>query len=296
MEVGVRVEAGGKVAGGGGAGVCHFISFTGRCGEWEAMKRGHVQEQFSVGASHVVCDEHKTSDTYGELAKFIPPGSWRAFQLYNNLTGKCTDLFLDPPSHAIAKVSVPSYLKRFGLKHFEDKAAPNSTLIRKMYHTHLLRSSREGDLFNFMEKVDAHTAQVAAKVYATTTPADDARLGELLHLQVNGAFVDFPTPDEVQALGVNVGAIKREGAPDHAPESLALCDIDHKDDVFYVLEAPESLAAQDIDREGDALYGARDCQAPANSEGGGVCEPPPKRAKPTRALAEVVKDHARWKR
>jgi hypothetical protein len=124
-------------------GIIHYNSFAGRCSEWQVMKRAHVQEQRQQLANHVLCDEYKTSDVYGELAKFIPEGSWRAFEVYNSLPGKNTDLFLDPPSAETKNVSVPQYLHRFGIIHFGDcglERPPNSNLIRKMYHTVLRRT------------------------------------------------------------------------------------------------------------------------------------------------------------
>ena len=43
-----------------------------------------------------------------------------------------------------------------------------------------------------MRKVDAHSAAVAMKVYATRTAGDDAKLGKYLHEQLFGEPVNWP--------------------------------------------------------------------------------------------------------
>ena len=232
----LRVEATTAIVG-----IIHYNSFAGRSGEWQSMKRAHVQEQRENKENHLVCDHHKTYDTYGEIAKFVPEGSWQAFDLYNSLPGKLTDLFLDAPDPSSRHVSVHSYLKRFGLLHFDTKVInppPNSNLIRKMYHTRLLHMTRMGECMSFFQKVDAHSAEVAARVYATSTPADDADLGKMLHVQVNQAFVEFPSPERIEALGMSLESVAANGeAADETMKALPLKDEDVQDLVLYLLES-----------------------------------------------------------
>jgi len=66
-------------------GIIHYNSFAGRCGEWEIMKREHVQDQLSKGSTFLLCDVHKTAGTYGAVAKYVPPGSWK----HANSTSTC---------------------------------------------------------------------------------------------------------------------------------------------------------------------------------------------------------------
>ena len=185
-------------------GIINFNSFPGRSGEWAKLKRTHVKEQLDKHADHVLCSEHKTASTYGGLAKFVSPGSWEAFRLYLGLPGKRTDLFLKPPSTTISTVSISSLLKRFGMMHFGLQDPQNSNLIRKMYHTVLLRMSREKDAMQLMQKVDAHSAHVARKVYAITSPSDNARLAHLLFIEINSDYVAFPTLDEIEQFGIDI--------------------------------------------------------------------------------------------
>ena len=78
------------------------------------------------------------------------------------------------------------HLKRFGLLNFQGHDAPNSNLIRKMFHTKLLHLTQQGKAWGFFERVDAHSASVAEKVYATSTPASDAKLGSILYEEHGG--------------------------------------------------------------------------------------------------------------
>ena len=54
--------------------------------------------------------------------------------------------------------------------------------------------SRQGAALSILKKVDAHSEQVALRVYTVSSVADDAKLGELLYKQVFGDPV--PWPDE----------------------------------------------------------------------------------------------------
>jgi hypothetical protein len=90
------------------------------------------------------------------------------------------------------------------MMHFGLQDPQNSNLIRKMYHTVLLRMSREKDAMQLMQKVDAHSAHVARKVYAITSPSDDARFAHLLFIEINGDHVAFPTLDKMEQLGIAI--------------------------------------------------------------------------------------------
>lgn len=67
-------------------------------------------------------------------------------------------------AHRCPQVPFSSFLKRFGVRYFGVPETPTSNLIRKMYHSALLRMSREGQAMDLMRKVHAHSAEVARKV------------------------------------------------------------------------------------------------------------------------------------
>ena len=49
-----------------------------------------------------------------------------------------------------------------------------------------------GQTLDLLSKVDAHSVQVAHKVYVTQTPEDDNELGKLLCIGLKGDPVEFP--------------------------------------------------------------------------------------------------------
>lgn len=107
---------------------------------------------------------YKTADTYGTIAKYVPAGSLEAMNTYMKLPGKRTNLFLEPTSSESRRVSIAQHLKRFGRSFLNKQDPPNCNLIRKQYHTVLLRISREGKAMELMKKVDGHSAEIAMKV------------------------------------------------------------------------------------------------------------------------------------
>jgi hypothetical protein len=147
------------------------------------MHRSHVQEQLGKASTFLLCPHHKTVATYGSLAKHIPEGSWHAFRLYLDLPGKLTDRFIEPPTATSTQASVAGLLKRFGVIAFKTEDPPNSNLIRKMFHSCLLRISRDKEAMRFMEKIDAHSEHIARKVYAISTPQDDSDLAHMLYTE-----------------------------------------------------------------------------------------------------------------
>jgi hypothetical protein len=149
-------------------GVIFYNSFAGRSGEWELMQRSHVKDHLDKHNTFLLCPQHKTVATYGTLAKHIPAGSWHAFRLYLDLPGKRTDRFIEPPTATSTQASVAGLLKRFGVIAFKTEDPPNSNLIRKMFHSCLLRISRDKD--------------------AITTPEDDSKLAHMLYTEVFGRF------------------------------------------------------------------------------------------------------------
>ena len=78
----------------------------------------------------------QTADRYGGT-KYVHPGTLQAMKVYINLPGKKSDLFLEPANNAVGHVSVAQHLKRFGRMFMGLADPPNSTLIRKFYHTRL---------------------------------------------------------------------------------------------------------------------------------------------------------------
>ena len=185
----------------------------------------------------------KTVDTYDILAKYVPPGSFEAMKTYIGLPGKKTTLFLEPTSSESQYVSVAQHLKRFGKIFLKSEDPPNCNLIRKQFHTVLLRKSREGEAMKLMSKVDAHSAQIAMAVYATTTAADDAKLGKYLYEELFGNPVEWPSSD----------MLSLEESIDLSQDMTQLVPFDGSDDDFYNWQGEE-----DHDEEEDFILTAED--------------------------------------
>eukprot|EP00975_Prorocentrum_lima_P022923 4822871-Prorocentrum_lima.AAC.1 len=84
-------------------------------------------------------------------------------EVYINLPGKLKDLFLEPAKPESNHVSIATNLERFGRLYLFTQDPPNCNLIRKQYHTMLLRISREGKAMELMKKVDAHSVEVTQR-------------------------------------------------------------------------------------------------------------------------------------
>ena len=166
------------------------------------------------------------------------------------------------------------YTHRFGLLHFEDTVrSPNSNLIRKRYQTKVVQMCFEGRLHDLMVKVDAHSAQVAESVYTTSTPEDDARLGELLHIALNKRFIDFPLSagpavEDYLGVGTKAGALM---------DIIPLQEADEQDPEFFVLAREVENFVPLPDADDDFLVPLPDAEP--DDDGGVVEEPPSKKAK-----------------
>lgn len=217
-------------------GVLYFNGFAGRSGEWQKLSRGHVEEQLAAGKDHVVCKQHKTVKHYGELAKWLAPGTRAALAAYIALPGKHTDLLLDPVRSTTDTVSIHKLLPAFGATYCPKQGPPACNLVRKLFHTKLVHMNRQGLCLDLLSKVDAHSAKVALKIYTVDTPEDDAVLGKLLYEQVFGDPVEWPsidsvTPAQIEASDLRTSSANAAGAVDGAESS--------DEEIFGAGEDPE---------------------------------------------------------
>ena len=225
------------------AGIIYYNAFAGRCGEWEQLEREYVKDELAQHCDYVICKKHKTVNVYGHIAKHVPAGNLTAFKLYMQLPGKETGQFIEPPTATATsgRASVPGLLKRFGQTALQKEDPPTSTFIRKMFHSSLLRIAKEKDLMRLMERVDAHSAAVASRVYAIKSPRDDAELARLLFLDVYGEPVSFPSDEEIDAFGFSIESLvdhysavplsQIEDPPCDEDQFLLVCDPDNEDNI-----------------------------------------------------------------
>ena len=183
------------------AGIVIYNTFAGRSMEWHLMNREEVKAAMMAGAKEIVCDHHKTAKYYGSIAKWIPEGLRRALLTYCSLPNKISNRLLEP-----AKVSSSSdnhfhlgpALKAFGKYYSPKQEYPRINLIRKLFHSILVRLSREGDALELIGKADGHSASMGLKTYALAGPKEDVAVGELVYKQAFGDPVPWPTAEDIQ--------------------------------------------------------------------------------------------------
>ena len=111
--------------------------------------------------------------------------------------------------------------------------------------------------------------QVADSVYATSTAEDDATLGEILHLAVNKAFVEFPTLAELAEVPEMVEVL---AAGDHADatvtHAMPMEHADLLDEATEGIPAPEGREATDDTEATEAM----DCAGELTEGGAGDAE------------------------
>ena len=121
--------------------------FGGRKMEWETMKGEEVDKMLSEGKDFLVCPEHKTSHTYGSLAKWLSPGVRAAVELYRQLPRRPeVDTFLVPASATTAKVDVPKAFATFCAQRFPGfDSKPTVNLMRKFFHKSLMEITKDSN-------------------------------------------------------------------------------------------------------------------------------------------------------
>ena len=233
------------------AGAIAFDTFAGRKGEWESLQLCIVVEDvLQKQRYYVLCTEHKTSKTYGELCKRLTPGLFKAFELYSNFPRPCDcNTFLVPVNESTAKVSLPHALRSFCKMFLPDDALhPWYNLVRKWFHTMLMRmTADEKKLKELMKKLDAHSVSIQEKHYIIRSPEDDMKLADALIATIMKAPVKWPTWEQTTAYIESAGdPIKCAGVQD-VDESCD--DIEAEDDLhwwefgkMFGVKVPETLA------------------------------------------------------
>ena len=274
-------------------GVIYCNGFGGRCGEWCILKLRDFRAQMKKGRSYVLCQEHKTSHLYGDLAKWLAEGTKEAMTTYAALPRRhdC-ETFFHPSFEEVRTVDVHHALKRFGEKFLpECQQKPTVNLMRKWYHTKLVTVSKtEDELYKLMSRIDAHSHRVAAKHYVLQTPEHDANLAKILVEEVLGTTVPWPKEmehlpwqkfkEKIKVMPSSVSPNEDSEVPDDPSEEeeLPWFDLAHvwglRDPLVPLPAAPtEHLATDDEVTPLDALAA---CDAPPVEPP----EPPPTEAVP----------------
>lgn len=229
-------------------GIVHLNGHAGRSKEWQIAQQDEVLDQLHKGHNYIVCKTHKTAYKYGDLAKWLAPGTIQALLEYCKLDpGHCAKLF-KPLDEATAHVSISHYLKRFGAVFWPNAQHPTTNLLRKRLHTVLKCMAQTNQIMNLMERVDAHSAQVAQSVYCCTTPKQDAELVEAVFKHAHGEPVAWPSEHEQNAkasvlskkLKMLLGRPDLSTAPENEPD---VADSDDEEDGSEFKELAEKYKA-----------------------------------------------------
>ena len=185
-------------------GVIYCNGFGGRCKEWGLLTKEHFMNQTKRERDYVVCSTHKTSHIYGDLAKWLAPGTTQAMLEYLKLPRRDdVTTFLHPATTDTPVVDVHHALKMFAARVMPaNREGLTVNLLRKWYHTRLMKMCRtEHDLMERLARFDAHSGVTAARSYILLEPEDDANLAKMLVESVLGKCVPWPEPHDVPGEG-----------------------------------------------------------------------------------------------
>lgn len=187
-------------------GIIFLDGFAGRSQEWDLMKLSTVQAALDEGRDWLLCSTHKTSRTYGDLAKWIAPGVQEALRCYMSLPRlPGTDQLIAHARGGTSGAGINKHLFNFAAKHLpKGVVKPTVNLLRKYFHTVLMDMTQTEDkLLEVMKIIDAHSAQVARKHYVLRDPAADARLAKVLVKVALGDTVPWPSAAELKNCGLS---------------------------------------------------------------------------------------------
>ena len=174
-------------------------SFGGRKKEWETMPLATALGMLERDEDFLIVTEHKTSTTYGDLAKWLPAGLLTCLKHYLQLPRRpSVSTMLHPVRDGTDVVNVPKALKLFHKRHLPKKTvAPTVNLMRKWFHTALMKATDSKDkLKEVMTLLDAHRSGVQSKHYYLRDPADDTILAKHLVKLNLGDTAAWPVEDE----------------------------------------------------------------------------------------------------
>jgi len=119
--------------------------FGGRKMEWERMLADLISVMLSSELDFVMVRDHKTSRTYGTIAKWFTPGTRAAAACYMDFPRPASvKTFLVPAHGTAGSVDIPSSLRTFGLNFLPPGCTlPTVNLMRKFFHKALLSLTKE---------------------------------------------------------------------------------------------------------------------------------------------------------
>ena len=139
--------------------------------EWELMSFKSVVDALNAGDNFLVCSDHKTSPTYGDLAKYLSPGLVEALKCYASLPRRPgVDKFLVPAVASATQVCIPSSMRTFVKRYLPcgpgRRERPTINLVRKWFHKALIGlTDTKEKLKDLMVVIDGHSKRVIDRHY-----------------------------------------------------------------------------------------------------------------------------------
>ena len=236
-------------------GICALNGYFGRKMEWEILTAEHIQNQINDDLDFIVCTEHKTSSTYGSLAKWLAAGTISAAACYLGLPRRPdVKTFFSPISKSTDRMDVPAALRRFCIRYLpEEYVFPTVNLLRKWYHTKLSELATNQDKFLEMVKtIDPHSKGVAQRHYILQSPEDDARMAMHLVKAMIGEPVQWPPSGSLEDTDRLLGALVQH-IPEHTDQPDAINAEDDDDDNEQDLDWFENAGQFGINKPMDVL-------------------------------------------
>ena len=184
-------------------GIIQYNEYAGRTKEWAILSAAHVKAQFDKGKHILICQEHKTAEIYGDVGKYLSPGTKKAMEVYDSAFqgehARKDDLFFQPCSGK--HINISYYLRRFGEEGFPDiPEALNSNLLRKKLTSTIDKHAKRNQCFQMMKAYDKHGEATMKRTYVCESAEEDAEYGEYMFKEVYGEPVPWPTEEEMQQL------------------------------------------------------------------------------------------------
>lgn len=254
-------------------GIIHYNEFAGRSGEWAKLSAVHVHVQFRDGKHVLVCQDHKTASVYGDVGKYLSPGTKRAMEVYDSAFqgqyARETDMFFVPCNGD--HVSISYYLRKFGEDNFPELPPPNSNILRKQFTSVTDRHAKQNKCFQMMKAYDKHGEATMRRTYICESAEQDAEYGQYIFKEVYGDPVPWPTAEEIKTLTRKLFGNDDEQEPEDdeyeecEDESVDedICDDDSQE--CQNVAALEGTAS-DVEGAGESVWDELDANADSNDE------------------------------
>jgi hypothetical protein len=180
------------------AGVLCLNQHAGRPGEWHMMLKSTIAAVLARGGWYVACADHKTSDVYGVLGKYLAPGTIETLRTFLDLPARGPRL-LEPVRETSKDVQLASLLRRFGGVYTPGKQHAIPTLLRKFWTEAVEDEDPDQEKTRrIMARLNAHSLKTQHKHYLVRKALKLAREGRAVSEAVLEGTVPWPAEDIAQ--------------------------------------------------------------------------------------------------